>query len=618
MPTATDMYLRQICMTLGLFLLMVSSLATPRPVLENQLADHPSPYLAMHGQDPVHWQVWGKDVLARAREERKLIFISSGYFACHWCHVMQRESYRNPETAQFLNAHFVPVKVDRELQPALDEQLIDFVQRTRGHAGWPLNVFLTPEGYPLFGLTYLPPASFAELLKKLNDRWTQDSAGLVELAREAAKLQPAEPPATVTVDALELERGLIRQALELGDELAGGFGQESKFPMAPQLLALLEVQTRRPDRRLAEFLVLTLEQMAGKGLRDHLGGGFFRYSTVPDWQIPHFEKMLYDNAQLVNVYLQAADVFNELRYRDVARDTLDFLLRELSAGDGTFMASLSAVDAHDVEGGYYLWAADDIRQLLSKQEWAIARAYYGLDRPPAFEHGYHLIPVTGREALAAATDQSVRALDASLSSIRKKLLAARAQRSLPADTKVLSGWNGLMLEALVAGAKAFDGASEDRRYRLAAHKLRDALEEEFWEGDQLWRARNAGQALGDASLQDYALVASGLWAWHTAFGGRADRQLAQRIARQGWRRFQVGSLWRLGEDRLIPGGDEAAALTDGPIPSPSGRLIAVTRKAGNPDDPIVPERRVRQALDAASGTVTLAPFWYASYVALYH
>ena len=611
------MCLRQICMALGSFLLMASSLATPRQVPENQLADHPSPYLAMHGQDPVHWQVWGKDVLARAREERKLIFISSGYFACHWCHVMQRESYRNPATARFLNAHFIPVKVDRELQPALDEQLIDFVQRTRGHAGWPLNVFLTPEGYPLFGLTYLPPASFAELLDKLNERWTQDSAGLAGLAREAAKQQPAKPPSSVKVDALELDRQLIRQALELGDELEGGFGQQSKFPMAPQLLALLEVHKRAPDRRLAEFLVLTLEQMAQKGMRDHLGGGFFRYSTVPDWKSPHFEKMLYDNAQLVNVYLQAAEVFKEPRYRETARDTLDFLLRELGASDGTFMASLSAVDAHEVEGGYYLWTADEIRQLLSEEEWAVARAYYALDRSPAFEHGHHLIPVTGREAFAAATNQSVWQLDASLSSIRRKLLAARSQRSLPVDTKVLSGWNGLMLEALVAGAKTFDARPEGGRYRLAARKLRDALEEKFWDGDQLWRARNADKQLGDASLQDYALVASGLWAWHNAFGSTADRQLAQRIARQGWQRFHVGSAWRLGEGSLIPGGDEAAALTDGPIPSPSGRLIAVTRGAGNSDDPIAPESRVERTLDAASGTVTSEPFWYASYVALY-
>jgi uncharacterized protein YyaL (SSP411 family) len=358
--------------------------------------------------------------------------------------------------------------------------------------------------------------------------------------------------------------------------------------------------------------------MAGKGMRDHLGGGFFRYSTVPDWQIPHFEKMLYDNAQLVNVYLQAADVFGEPRFRGVASDTLDFLLRELGANDGTFMASLSAVDADDVEGGYYLWSADEIRRLLSEAEWTIARAYYALNRPPAFAHGYHLIPMMDREALAVATDQSVRQLDASLSSIRKKLLAARSQRSLPVDTKVLSGWNGLMLEALVAGAQAFQAASEDGRYRLAAHKLREALAKKFWDGDQLWRARNAGQALGDASLQDYALVASGLWAWHTAFGNTADRQLVQRIARQGWRRFQVGSLWRLGEDRLIPGRDESAALEDGPIPSPSGRLIAVTRAAGTPGDPIVPESRVRQALNAASGTVSRAPFWYAGYVALYH
>ena len=611
------MRLRQTPMLLGLLLVLVITPAASRPDLENQLAGHPSPYLALHGQDPVHWQLWGEEVLARARKENKLVFVSSGYFACHWCHVMQRESYRNPRTASYLNAYFIPVKVDRELQPALDKQLTDFVRRTRGNAGWPLNVFLTPEGYPLLGLTYLPPASFAELLDKLNDRWTQDRAGLAKLAREAATQPPPEAPSPPSVDALEFDRLLVRRALELGDELAGGFGQQSKFPMAPQLLALLEVQRRRPETRLAEFLLLTLEQMAGKGMRDHLGGGFFRYATDPDWRLPHFEKMLYDNAQLVNVYLQAADLFNEPRYRDVARDTLDFLLRELAAGDGTFMASLSAVDAQDVEGGYYLWAGDEIRQLLSEDEWAVARAYYGLDRPAAFEHGYHLIPVTRVEGLAAATHQSLGELEAALASIRKKLLTARSQRTLPVDTKVLSGWNGLMLEALVAGAKAFAARPEGARYRLAAARLREALEERFWDGKRLWRARNGDQELGDASLQDYAFVASGLCAWQEAFGTMPDRQLARRIAQQGWQRFHLDSMWRLGEDGLVPAGG-AAALTDGAIPSPSAKLIAVTRGAGDPDNPVVSPRRIQQALDTASGIVAAAPFWYASYVALYH
>ena len=280
-------------------LLLIVAGASPAQ-LTNRLAGHPSPYLAMHGKDPVHWQDWGPEVLRLAQAENKLVFISSGYFACHWCHVMQRESYHDPAIAELLNRHFIAVKLDRELHPALDAHLIAFVERTQGNAGWPLNVFLTPAGNPLVGLTYAPPAKFRELLQRLAETWTKEAAALKDVARRAAAelgAQAASPAVSPDLGALRIQ--LSAQALQLGDELQGGFGRQSRFPMIPQLLALLELLEIQPDARLRSLLQLTLDQMAGQGLRDHLGGGFFRYTVDPGWQIPHYEKMLYTNAMMV-------------------------------------------------------------------------------------------------------------------------------------------------------------------------------------------------------------------------------------------------------------------------------------------------------------------------------
>ncbi len=317
------------------FLLILGLLALPvQAALLNELRDHPSPYLAMHGADPVHWQIWGPDALERARSENRLLFISSGYFACHWCHVMQRESYQNPETAALLNRHFIPVKIDRELQPALDAHLIEFVQRTRGSAGWPLNVFLTPEGYPLLGMTYERPTAFRELLGKLQNAWSRESDKLKGMALKASEqmARSRSPAAVEPVDPQGLRRRLVASALELGDDLQGGFGRQNRFPMAPQLSVLLDSLRPQPNPELHAFLELTLDQTATQGLRDHLAGGFFRYTVDQGWQIPHFEKMLYTQAQLILLYIKAADVLERTDYLDVARDTVEFVVREMAGG----------------------------------------------------------------------------------------------------------------------------------------------------------------------------------------------------------------------------------------------------------------------------------------------
>lgn len=266
----------------GALLLAWSLSAIPAP-LANHLKNSPSPYLAAHGGDPVAWQEWSPAALALARKQNKLLFVSIGYFSCHWCHVMQRESYRNPEIAALINQSFIPVKVDRELDVALDAEMIAFARRTRGSAGWPLNVFITPEGYPLYATLYSKPDRFLNLLSDMRDQWQADSSGLKVQAKEAA---PVEPAATIVQPTAELaaayRKQLVDDALAQADMVRGGFNQARKFPAAPQLAALLEIEEWQPDARLAGWLRLTLDQMARGGLRDHVAGGFFRYTVDPD------------------------------------------------------------------------------------------------------------------------------------------------------------------------------------------------------------------------------------------------------------------------------------------------------------------------------------------------
>ena len=380
-----------ICLPLVLGVAPRESFATHEPT--NALADSASPYLRLHANDPVHWREWSADLTARAGADDRLIFVSVGYFACHWCHVMQRESFSDPGAAALLNAHFVSVKVDRELDPALDAQLLRFVQATLGHAGWPLNVVLTPDGLPLFGFTYLPVEDFTRLLEQIVARWSADRDSLAGAARTVSDMLEgaARAPAAQAMDAAgvrALADAFTQQASETADGLAGGFGQSQKFPSAPQLALLLDSQRREPVEALAEFLRLTFGAMASLGLRDQLGGGFFRYVTDPGWQVPHFEKMLYDNALLAELYFEAADVLDEPAFESIGMDTLAFMVRELAAPAGGFYSSLSAVDAADVEGGYYLFDADDLERVLDEEERRVVAAAWGFEGPSPIEHGY--------------------------------------------------------------------------------------------------------------------------------------------------------------------------------------------------------------------------------------
>jgi uncharacterized protein YyaL (SSP411 family) len=594
----------------GLFSLLASHVAAG----VNALAGNPSPYLAMHAQDPVQWREWGPGALAQARSSNKPLFVSSGYFACHWCHVMQRESYRNPAIAVLLNRHFVPVKLDRELHPALDAYLIGFVERTAGQAGWPLNVFLTPEGYPLLGLTYAPPEDFEALLRRVGDAWGRRGETLSDLARRAAAERAAEQAAVESgepeqiVPPARLAERLKAQALRFGDGLSGGFGGQARFPMAPNLSALLALQAREPDPELAAFLRTTLDAMMNLGLRDHLGGGFFRYTVDPDWHTPHFEKMLYTQALLAPLYLEAARVLDRPEYRAVARDTLDFMLREMRHGDGGFIASLSAVDERGIEGGHYLWRPEELEERLEPSERRLLALVWRLDGPARLEGG--LLPMRGLGLAEAAKKLGLSLPDAerSMDRARQRLHTARKERRLPRDGKRLASWNGLALSALSAGARALEGEV----YRAAARRLRDFLVGRLWDGQKLYRAVSAGGRIGAAALEDYAFVARGLRDWARLIASDEDLALSSRLTQLAWERFRVEGGWQLASVPLLPAIPPEGALADSPLPSPTAILIAIALEMD--DETLAP--LVRDAMRDSAPWVAANPFAFAAHVLL--
>jgi uncharacterized protein YyaL (SSP411 family) len=552
---------RRFLLILCLVLLAGQGMAEAAP-LKNVLAGHASPYLALHGQDPVAWQEWNADTLTLAKRENKLLFVSVGYFSCHWCHVMQKESYRDPAIAALLNEHFIPVKVDRELNGALDAALIEFSKRLSGAAGWPLNAFVTPEGYPAYSVLYLPPANFSRLLGQINKTWRTQGRAFAQAAREAGAA-PVGPPATLPVTAKAVERrheAFVVAAWRQADTLQGGFQRVSKFPMPAHLAALLEAYARERDANLGEFLRLTLDHMARLGLRDHVNGGFFRYTVDPDWTTPHFEKMLYDNAQLAQLFGRAAAVFQRPDYEGVAHDTLDFMLSGLGAPGGGFYTALSALDRRGREGGGYLWSVEDLRQRLNPAEFALASRIWGLGQAPASDLGY--LP---QEKVAPTPAEETR-----LQAILAKLKAAGRVGQVPVDTKINAGLNGLALSALSLAGKGVP------RYEQAARKLRDYLARDMVAQGRLLKTRSGTRVFADAELEDYAFVAAGLADYARVFADADADKLARELVRQAWQRFFTPAGWRRGERPLLATLRPEPALADGALPSPSARLMEVT------------------------------------------
>jgi len=545
---------------------LILSLSTT--VSANQLIDHHSPYLAMHGDDPVDWMEWGKPALDKAKKENKLIFVSIGYFACHWCHVMQRESYADKGIAKQLNRNYISIKVDRELNPVLDKRLIEFVQATNGTAGWPLNVFITPDGYPLVGATYMPREHFSNVLKQLDEKWNTEQASLIAQAKDMSKtlvtmLEKQERP-TNKKTIKELSSRFVGEALKYADTLQGGFGQQRKFPQIPQLWAMLKLNKTTKNKEADEFLNLTLKQMAQQGLHDELAGGFYRYTTDPDWETPHFEKMIYTNAMMPLLYFDAADQYNNNSYRKTALETLTYLQDEMLGKSNAFIASLSAVDDKGEEGGFYLWQQQELKKILSEQELKIANLYWNLDRSNELPAGNLPRQNMSIEELSTKLKSPLFSVVQSIVDIKKKLKQHRNKtRTIPKDTKLLAGMNGLALAGFARGLEY------DKSLKTTGDKLTHFLIN-LWDGKKLRRsAANAKSG----TLYDYAAVSWGLMKWGIASNDEQAKKVGLDIAKVAWNRFYVKNSWQENPDSLLPEGVQQAHISDSSLFSAEALLL---------------------------------------------
>jgi uncharacterized protein len=516
------------------------SAAGTEPRYTNRLAGETSPYLLQHAHNPVDWYPWGPEALAKAKAEDKPIFLSIGYAACHWCHVMERESFEDEATAADLRDGFVAIKVDREERPDLDQVYMTAVQAMTGSGGWPMSVFLTPDGKPFYGGTYFPNdarhglPSFRDVLAGVRRAWQGDRAAVessgAHLVEELVRHARADTTAGTAPLADRSQLDAAVAALEATfDAARGGWGRAPKFPQSMTIEFLLRRSAGsdgRPgaDARALAMALRTLDAMADGGIHDQLGGGFHRYATDAAWLVPHFEQMLYDNAQLARVYLHAWQLTGDKRYRDVARGTLDYMARELRTGDGAFAASQDA-DTEGEEGGTFTWTAAEVRDALHSDELRrLVSAAYGVTEAGNWEGKTILSRVRSAAQLAVEFELSEDDVASRLEEARGILLARRAERPQPArDDKALAAWNGLAIGAF-ADAAAAHSASEDqddreatRSYRAiavdAANAILDGLR---GPGGRLKRSWKDGRASGEGVLEDYSHLADGLLALYEA------------------------------------------------------------------------------------------------------
>ncbi len=537
----------------------------------NRLADETSPYLLLHAHNPVDWFPWGPEALEKARKEGKMIFLSIGYSSCYWCHVMERESFTDPEIAKFMNEHFVNIKIDREERPDIDDIYMTalgiYVTQTGGGTGWPLSMFLTPDTRPIAGGTYFPPRDqpnrppgFLGVLRSMHKLWTEDNQAALGNATALTDALKQQMQRRLVLASADLELALVQQSVQAlltsHDTRFGGIGFHSsrpdrpKFPTPPKLELLAHAATlqktkpaEKPAEKpadkpgedsaemtAAEALDHTLLAIANGGIHDQVGGGFHRYSTDRRWHVPHFEKMLYDNAQLAGLYTEAFARTGQPAYRAVAEGIFSYVLREMTDPDGPFFSAQDA-ETDAIEGKYYVWSGSEVDQLLGDNA-SLFRKHFGVVDEPDFEHGNVLFRSVPLESSITNTSQTSQIAD-----MRHTLLAARQKRKTPLlDDKVLTSWNGLMIRSLADGGRVF----ETPEYTAAAAKAATFLVEKLRDPKQgnLLRTYRKGTAKLNAYLVDYAFLVEGLLALHQATGDDNWLKQAQELTDQ-----QISLFW---------------------------------------------------------------------------
>ncbi|HZB83909.1 MAG TPA: thioredoxin domain-containing protein [Rubrobacteraceae bacterium] len=488
--------------------------------MANRLAQETSPYLLQHKNNPVDWYPWGEEAFSKARAEDKPVLLSVGYSACHWCHVMERESFEDEATAEIMNENFVNIKVDREERPDVDSIYMSAVQAMTHHGGWPMTVFMTPDGAPFYAGTYFPPVpsrgmpAFKQVLLNLAEAYKNRRDEVLKSAEGVREYLQAATSASVPQVGISEELFTRAASSLVGqiDHRFGGFGGAPKFPQAMNLEVLLRYYKRTNDRAPLTGLELTLRQMANGGIYDQLGGGFHRYSVDEYWLVPHFEKMLYDNALLARLYLEAYQATGDAFYRRIAEETLDYVARDMTAPEGGFYSAEDA-DSEGVEGKFYVWTPGEIEGALEPDEARLAIRFWDVTERGNFEGKNILYVPHPPEAVAAEFDISTEELWEKIVVIRQKLFAEREKRVRPGrDEKVLAAWNGLMLRAFAFAARVLE--RED--YRRIAEKNAVFLLEKLRLGGRLRRSYKDGRPRFNGYLEDYACVADGLVALYEA------------------------------------------------------------------------------------------------------
>lgn len=550
--------------------------ADGEPRYINHLVAEDSPYLLQHAHNPVDWYPWGRAAFDKAAAENKPVFLSIGYSTCHWCHVMEEESFDNEDVADFLNRDFISIKVDREQRPDLDEYYMTGVQLVTGRGGWPMSNFLTPDGKPFFGGTYVPRVQFLNLLEQAHSAWLAQPDRLrADADRIDQGIQRQLAPTAGDALPADLAERVVEALTEHADTTHGGFGTAPKFPQEPNLILLAEHVARDP-RPLTEqsawtTLARALDAMLAGGIYDQVAGGFHRYATDAGWQVPHFEKMLYNQGQLAGVYLDAWQLSGEPEYRRIVEETLDYVIREMQAPEGGFYSATDA-DSEGEEGRFFVWRHDELAAALDAEQLAFCEAVYGATRGGNFEGANILLHLP--RPLAASVGElglSQAVFDERLQALRQCLYQARAQRPKPLrDDKHIVEWNGMVITALARASLALDRSD----YCEAASRAANYLWQTHHDDDTgaLWRTSLHGTASIPAQLEDHAHLLDGLIALYDATEDKKWLDRAQAL---------------LAETKMIHWDDEGGGFfgpppqTDGPQPLRIKSLMDNATVSGN-------------------------------------
>ena len=547
----------------------------------NALINETSPYLLQHAHNPVDWRPWSEEALEEAREKDKLVLVSIGYSSCHWCHVMERETFEDESIAALMNENFVNIKVDREERPDVDQVYMTALQLIKGNGGWPLNVITLPDGKPLYGGTYHTNSQWKKVISEISSLYREDPHRAREYSeRVAAGVQEVnlivKSESSESINKESLERSLVNWQTTWDTEWGGNKGVQ-KFMLPSNLNFLLQYANLSKNDAAVEHLKNTLDKIALGGIYDHVGGGFFRYSTDTEWKVPHFEKMLYDNAQLIGLYSRAYKTFKESSYKDIVYQTFDYLLREMKNPEGGFYAALDA-DSEGEEGKFYIWEQDELMNLLGS-DYELFAEYYNIKPTEAWESGKFILHKTEDDfSFASSRSLNIKELAKADEAWKKTLLQARNKRVRPGlDDKIITSWNALLIEGLVEAYKSFG----DQKFLTEAEQIFELLHEKSYEGGYLIHSFKKNSRKIDGFLDDYAFLISASLQLYEVTADTDYLNFAKSLNDKVSTEFKDNSsdLYRYSrKEELI---SKIVKINDGVMPSPNASMILNQLKLGH-------------------------------------